>query len=80
MLTYAFETWGVVRVCLHTDVRNDRSRAAMERLGCKFEGILRGHRMSVDFGSRNSARYSMIAEDWPEAKVRLQGLLNRERG
>ena len=41
MLTYAFETWQVFRVCLHTDVRNQRSRDAMIRLGCKFEGVLR---------------------------------------
>lgn len=41
MLTYAFETWRVRRVCLHTDARNARSRAAVERIGGKFEGILR---------------------------------------
>ena len=49
MLTYAFETWQVLRVCLHTDVRNQRSRAAIERIGGKFEGILRAHRMAADF-------------------------------
>jgi len=38
MLTHAFETWRVLRVCLHTDVRNQRSRAAIERIGGKFEG------------------------------------------
>jgi len=71
MLTHAFESWLMVRVCLHTDVRNERSRAAMERIGCKFEGILRSHRMASDFTPRDSARYSITAAEWPEAKERL---------
>ena len=53
MLTYAFEQWRVLRVCLHTDVRNTRSRAAIERIGGKFEGILRAHRMAADFIARD---------------------------
>ena len=75
MLTHAFETWRVVRVCLHTDVRNERSRAAMERMGGKFEGILRSHRMAADFIPRDSARYSIVAAEWPAVKQRLRGLL-----
>ncbi len=75
MLTHAFETWRVVRVCLHTDVRNERSRAAMERMGGKFEGILRSHRMAADFIPRDSARYSIVAAEWPAVKERLRGLL-----
>jgi N-acetyltransferase len=71
MLTHAFEAWRMVRVCLHTDSRNERSRAAMERIGCKFEGILRSHRMASDFIPRDSARYSTVAAEWPEAKRRL---------
>jgi N-acetyltransferase len=71
MLRHAFEVWQVLRVCLHTDVRNQRSRAAMERIGCKFEGILRSHRMAADFIARDSARYSIIAAEWPEVKHRL---------
>ncbi len=77
MLTHAFETWKVHRVCLHTDVRNQRSRAAMERIGAKFEGILRAHRMAADFIPRDSARYSMIAAEWPQAKQHLTELLSR---
>jgi N-acetyltransferase len=72
MLTHAFETWQMSRVCLHTDERNERSRAAMERIGCRFEGILRSHRLAVDLVPRNSARYSIIAAEWPEVKARLQ--------
>ena len=49
MLSYAFETWEVLRVCLHTDARNWRSQAAIERIGGKFEGVLRAHRMAGGF-------------------------------
>ncbi len=71
MLTHAFETWRVLRVCLHTDVRNARSRAAIERIGGQFEGILRSHRMAADFIPRDSARYSIIASEWHSVKQRL---------
>jgi RimJ/RimL family protein N-acetyltransferase len=71
MLTYAFEGWQVLRVCFHTDVRNLRSRAALERIGGKFEGILRSHRMAADFIARDSARFSILASEWPEVKQRL---------
>jgi len=74
MLTHAFETWKVLRVCLHTDVRNLRSRAAIERIGGKMEGILRAHRMAADFIPRDSVRYSIIAPEWPEVKRRLNAL------
>lgn len=76
MLTHAFETWQVLRVCLHTDVRNQRSRAAIERIGGKFEGILRSHRMAADFIARDSARFSIVAAEWPEVKHRLSQLLD----
>jgi RimJ/RimL family protein N-acetyltransferase len=76
MLTYAFETWGVLRVCLHTDARNERSRAAIERVGGKFEGILRAHRMAADFIARDSARFSIVAAEWPDVKQRLRQLLD----
>jgi N-acetyltransferase len=77
MLTYAFETWQVLRVCLHTDVRNQRSRAAIERIGGKFEGILRAHRMAADFIARDSARFSIVAAEWAEVKERLSRLLDQ---
>jgi RimJ/RimL family protein N-acetyltransferase len=71
MLTHAFEVWGMLRICLHTDERNERSRAAIERIGGKFEGILRGHRMAADSIPRNSARYSIVASEWLGIKARL---------
>lgn len=77
LLTHAFERWEVLRVCLHTDVRNARSRAAIERIGGKFEGILRAHRMAADFIPRDSARYSIIASEWPLVRERLRQLADR---
>jgi RimJ/RimL family protein N-acetyltransferase len=79
MLTHAFETWRVLRVCFHTDARNQRSRAALERIGGKCEGILRVHRMAADFIPRDSVRYSILAEEWPEVREKL-GRLAGDRG
>ncbi len=76
MLTHAFEVWQMLRVCFHTDVRNQRSRAAIERIGGKFEGILRAHRMAADFIARDSARFSIVAAEWPEVKQKLSQLLD----
>ncbi len=72
MLTHAFESWGVRRVCFHTDVRNERSRAALARLGARFEGVLRAHRLASDLTARDSARYSILAAEWPGVKARLR--------
>lgn len=77
MLTHAFEVWEVLRVCLHTDARNQRSRAAIERIGGQFEGILRAHRMAADFIPRDSARYSIVAAEWPPVKQRLLQRMDR---
>lgn len=71
MLTHAFEVWDVLRVCLHTDARNQRSQAAIERIGGKFEGVLRAHRLAADFIPRDSYRYSIVAAEWPEAKQKI---------
>jgi N-acetyltransferase len=71
MLTHAFEVWQVLRVCLHTDARNQRSQAAIARIGGKFEGVLRAHRMAADFTPRDSYRYSIIASEWLALKPGL---------
>ena len=76
MLQHAFEEWKVLRVCLHTDMRNTRSRAAIERIGGKFEGTLRAHRMAAGFIPRDSARFSIIAAEWPEVKAKLKQKLS----
>jgi len=77
MLKHAFEAWQVLRVCFHTDARNQRSRAALERIGGQFEGILRAHRMAADFIPRDSVRYSIVAAEWPVVKQRLIQLTDR---
>ena len=67
--------WSVQRVAICTDARNDRSRRAIERLGASFEGVLRHHRPSTAAGEagtlRNTAVYSIIADDWPLLRARL---------
>ncbi|ACO32874.1 MAG TPA: N-acetyltransferase [Acidobacterium sp.] len=77
LLTHAFEHWQVLRVCLHTDVRNERSRRAMERMGAKLEGILRAHKIGSDLTVRDSARYSITAGEWPAVKAHLEALEQR---
>jgi RimJ/RimL family protein N-acetyltransferase len=77
MLAHAFEIWHVLRVCFHTDARNQRSRSALERIGGKCEGILRAHRMAADFIPRDSVRYSIVAAEWLEVKQRLLQLMDR---
>jgi RimJ/RimL family protein N-acetyltransferase len=77
MLTHAFEKWQVLRVCFHTDVRNQCSRAALERIGGQFEGILRAHRMAADYIPRDSVRYSIVASEWPAVKQRLFQFVDR---
>lgn len=75
LFTYAFETLGVVRVDLKTDARNDRSRKAIERLGARFEGVLRNWSPSWAPGEegmlRDSAMFSVIAAEWPTVKSAL---------
>lgn len=70
LLHHAFEECGAVRVVWHTNERNARSRAAIAKLGARYEGVLRKHRRFGD-GWRTTAQYAMIDDDWPEAKARL---------
>jgi N-acetyltransferase len=77
MLTHAFETWKMCSVHLCTDERNERSANAILRIGAKFEGVLRAHRMAADFTPRNTKRFSIVAEEWPEVKRKLQVKLPR---
>jgi N-acetyltransferase len=75
MLGHAFETWRVHRVTIQTDERNARSRAAIERIGGRFEGILRAVRAGADGAMRNSAAYSITEPDWPGVKAALEAKL-----
>jgi N-acetyltransferase len=79
MLTHAFETWHVQSVCLHTDARNQRSRDAMARIGLKYEGTLRAHRLGADLAPRDSARFSVTAAEWPAVRQHLDELSRRYR-
>jgi N-acetyltransferase len=71
MLDHAFSVWRVHRVGLQTDVRNDRSRAAIERIGGRLDGIMRADRPGSDDTVRTSARFSIMAAEWPAARQRL---------
>jgi N-acetyltransferase len=77
MLAHAFERWGVLRVSLKTDERNLRSRAAIERLGARLDGILRANMPASDGGVRNTAYYSLLASEWPAVRARLDAWLAR---
>jgi RimJ/RimL family protein N-acetyltransferase len=77
MLAHAFEQWRTLRVCLHTDARNRRSAAAIERIGGKFEGILRAHRIAADHTARNSMRFSIVEDEWPAVERQLSQLMGR---
>ena len=77
MLSHAFEVWNVHRVCFHTDLRNQRSQNALERIGGQREGILRAHRMAADHIPRDSVRYSIVATEWSAVKRHLLELLDR---
>jgi N-acetyltransferase len=78
LFRHAFEELQAIRVQLKTDRRNARSRAAIERIGAKFEGILRNHMLVRGGLVRDSAYYSVIDTEWPEVKARLEERLARE--
>jgi len=75
MLRHAFETWHVHRVRLMTDVRNTRSRAAIERIGGQLDGVLRAHTVAADGAIRDSAVYSLLDSEWPALQRRLEARL-----
>jgi len=77
LLSHAFDELGAARVVWHTDVRNERSRAAILRLGATFEGVLRKHRILPDGTWRDTAQYAMTDEDWPAAGEKLRASLDR---
>lgn len=76
-LRHAFEDLGAWRVQLKTDERNARSRAAIVRLGCTFEGILRRYQLRSDGFVRNTAMFSLLDTEWPAARGKLEAMLNR---
>ena len=76
-LTHAFETLGANRVEFKTHARNERSRTALAGIGATFEGIFRSHMIMPDGSIRDSAYFSVIAEEWPAVKAGLVASLAR---
>ncbi|MFJ8361560.1 GNAT family N-acetyltransferase [Streptomyces sp. NPDC093984] len=82
LFRHAFEQWDVARVDLKTDARNNRSRAAIQSVGARFEGVLRNWSRSWAPGEedrlRDSAIYSITAEEWPECRSLLEARVARK--
>lgn len=77
MLTYAFERLGCLCVQFRTDWFNRTSRNAIERLGAKQDGVLRGHTIMADGRVRDTVCYSILAGEWPGVEQNLKHLLPR---
>ena len=77
MLTHAFEVWKCIRVEFKTDALNEKSRAALARLGAKEEGIFRNHMITDSGRFRDSVYFSIIESEWPKIKEDLTSKLHR---
>jgi len=77
LLRHAFETLGCMRVELKTDSLNEKSRAAILRIGAKEEGTFRNHMITSTGRVRHTVYFSVVDFEWPEVKARLEGRLNR---
>lgn len=75
LFRHAFEVEGAFRVSLQTDLRNERSRRAIARLGAVFEGVSRGDRRLATGYRRSSLVFSVLADEWPRVRARLEGFL-----
>ena len=80
MLRHAFEALGLLRVEFKTDVLNEKSRRALERIGATQEGIFRNHMVMHTGKIRDSVWFSVIDRDWPRVKQRLEALMARHDG
>ena len=79
LMTHAFETMGCHVVGWRTDNFNFASQAAIERLGAKKDGVLRGHALRRDGTIRDTVMYSLRSGEWPEVKAQLLHALNKPR-
>lgn len=77
LLTHAFQTCGFGRVKIQTDVINQRSQAAIRKLGASFEGITRRDVQRADGSWRDSAVYSILVDEWPGVRAQLEARLAR---
>jgi len=80
LLSYCFETLGMIRVQLKADLRNQRSLTAIARLGAQREGVLRQHRVLHDGYIRDTVMFSIIDQEWPEVKNRLEEIMCKKIG
>ncbi|WBB47019.1 bifunctional pyridoxamine 5'-phosphate oxidase family protein/GNAT family N-acetyltransferase [Verrucosispora sp. WMMA2044] len=78
LLARAFDELDAVRVVWHTDIRNERSQRAIERLGATREGVLRMHRLRPDGSWRDTVQYAMTVDEWPKAQVSLRERLRAQ--
>lgn len=76
LLKHAFESLGCIRVELKTDSLNERSRAAILRIGAREEGIFRNHMITASGRIRDTVYFSIVASEWPGAKARLESMLD----
>lgn len=76
-LRHCFEELGCLRVELKTDARNERSRNAMLRIGATYEGTFRKHSLTQHRIQRDTAWFSIIDDEWPQVKARLERLMAR---
>jgi len=74
-LGHAFETLGANRVAIKTDIRNERSQAAIERLGAVREGVVRHQYIRPDGTLRDTVLYSVVPEEWPAVRAHLRARL-----
>jgi RimJ/RimL family protein N-acetyltransferase len=79
LLRHAFDELGCRRVEFKTDSLNQRSRAALARIGASEEGTLRSHMVRLDGSSRDSVYFSVIAPEWPRVRAHLEKLLASHR-
>jgi len=77
LMRHAFESLGCERVEFKTDALNEKSRAALARIGAREEGTLRSHMGRLDGSRRDSVYFSVIAPEWPRVRAHLEGLLAR---
>ncbi|HKB51117.1 MAG TPA: GNAT family protein [Solirubrobacterales bacterium] len=76
LLTHAFETLGLERVAFRTDIRNEQSQRAIERLGAIKEGVHRHEMRRRDGSWRDSVHYSILRAEWPSTKGQLSKRLD----
>lgn len=77
LLRHAFETLGCVRVQFKTDLLNEESQRAIERIGGRREGILRKFQRTRGGRIRDTVMYSILDEEWPDVRLRLERMLIR---